>query len=151
MLRDHSNKWKQKYTSFWWKPLRTNHKWPHSSTLVVFLRENELFQRGWGGLCQTCGNSEGVGGHRFPAKMENPGRWGGVLCEIPSVVGVWIFSGTTHCSLHSMVQIKIIPVCLKIWKFYSVVISLHLLSHSTYCNFFLLNIDVIRWNEVLVT
>ena len=95
MLRDHSNKWKQKHTSFWWKPLRTNHKWPHSSTLVVFLRENELFQRGWGGLCQTCGNSEGVGGHRFPAKMENPGRWG-VLSEIPSVVGVWIFSGTTH-------------------------------------------------------
>ena len=50
MLRDHSNKWKQKYTSFWWKPLRTNHKWPHSSTLIVFLRENKLFQRGWGVL-----------------------------------------------------------------------------------------------------
>ena len=48
MLRDHSNKWKQKYTSFWWKLLRTNHKWPHSSTLIVFLRENKLFQRGWG-------------------------------------------------------------------------------------------------------
>jgi len=27
--------------------------------------------------------------------MEIPGRWG-VLCEIPSVVGVWIFSGTTQ-------------------------------------------------------
>ena len=26
--------------------------------------------------------------------MENPGGW--VLCEIPSVVGVWIFSGTTQ-------------------------------------------------------
>ena len=30
--------------------------------------------------------------------MENPGGWGGptAVCEIPSVVGVWIFSGTTH-------------------------------------------------------
>ena len=35
------------------------------------------FSRGLGGLCHTCGNSEGVGGHQFPAKMENPGRWGG--------------------------------------------------------------------------
>ena len=33
------------------------------------------------------------------SKMKNPGRWvggGGVLCEIPCVVGVWIFSGTTQ-------------------------------------------------------
>ena len=30
--------------------------------------------------------------------MENPGKWagGGFLSEIPSVVGVWIFSGVTH-------------------------------------------------------
>ena len=77
MLRDHSNKWKQKHTSFFWKPLRTKHKWPHSSTLIVFLCENELFQRGLGGLFHTCGNSGAVGGHQFPAKMENPGRWGG--------------------------------------------------------------------------
>ena len=27
--------------------------------------------------------------------MENPRGWG-FLCEIPSVVGIWIFSGTTH-------------------------------------------------------
>ena len=33
--------------------------------------------------------------HHFPTKMENSGRCG-VLCEIPSVVGVWIFFGTTH-------------------------------------------------------
>jgi len=31
-------------------------------------------------------------------KMENPGRRG-VLSEILSMVGVWIFSGTTHYSL----------------------------------------------------
>ena len=57
------------------------------------------FPEGLGGLCYTCGNSGGVGGHHFPAKMANPGWWwwgGGVLSEIPSVVGVWIFSGTTH-------------------------------------------------------
>ena len=38
------------------------------------------------------------GGHHFPAKRENPQRWGGggVLSEIPSVVGVRIFSGTTQ-------------------------------------------------------
>ena len=35
------------------------------------------FPEGLGGLCHTCGNSEGVGGHQFLAKMENPGRWGG--------------------------------------------------------------------------
>lgn len=30
-----------------------------------------------GGLFYTCGNSWGVGGgHRFPVKMQNPGRWG---------------------------------------------------------------------------
>ena len=33
-------------------------------------------------------------------KMEIPGRRG-VLREIPSVVGVWIFSGTTHCTLRN--------------------------------------------------
>ena len=42
----------------------------------------EEFPKGWGGLKNT-------------SIMENPGGWG-VLCEIPSVVGVWIFSGTTH-------------------------------------------------------
>ena len=69
---------------------------PHSFTLIVFLRENELFQRGWGVFVTLVEIPEGWGGHQFPAKMENPGG-GGVLSEIPSVVGVWIFSGTTHC------------------------------------------------------
>ena len=86
---------KQKHTSFWWKQLRTNHKMPHSSTLIVFLRENELFQRGWGVFVTLVEILEGWGGHQFPAKMENPGGWG-VLSEIPSVVGVWIFSETTQ-------------------------------------------------------
>ena len=47
--------------------------------------ENSLeIPEGWGGglpLLPQNGKSEGVGG---------------VLYEIPSVVGVWIFSGTTH-------------------------------------------------------
>ena len=35
-------------------------------------------------------------GYSLLLKTENPGRRG-VLSEIPSVVGVWIFSGTTQC------------------------------------------------------
>ena len=39
---------------------------------------------------------EGLGGRYFSGqKMEIPGRRGG-LHAIPSVVGVWIFSVTTH-------------------------------------------------------
>ena len=38
---------------------------------------------------------EGWGGYFTVQKMEIPGRRGG-LREIPSVVGVWIFSGTTQ-------------------------------------------------------
>ena len=35
------------------------------------------------------------GGYSLLQKMENPGRRG-VLSETPSLVGVWIFSGTTQ-------------------------------------------------------
>ena len=57
---------------------------------------NETFQRGWGGGCLTnCGKSGGMGGYSLLQKTENPGKRG-VLSEIPSVVGVWIFSGTTQ-------------------------------------------------------
>ena len=97
MLRDHSNKWKQKHTSFWWKPLGTNHKLPHSSTLIVFLRENELFQRGWGVFVTLVEIPKGWGVISSLQKWKIQGG-GGVLSEILSVVGVWIFSGTTHCS-----------------------------------------------------
>ena len=95
MLRDHWNKWKQKYTSFWWKPLRTNHKWPHSSTLIVFLHENKLFQRGWGVFVTLVEIPRGWGVISSLQKWKIQGG-GGVLSEIPSEVGVWIFSGTTH-------------------------------------------------------
>ena len=57
--------------------LRTNHKMPHSFTLIVFLRENELFQRGWGVFLILVEIPDEWGGYQFPAKMENPGRWGG--------------------------------------------------------------------------
>ena len=39
---------------------------------------------------------KGWGVKKIPRKWKILGG-GGVLCEIPSVVGVWIFSGTTHC------------------------------------------------------
>ena len=44
---------------------------------------------------ETFGNSGGEWGLFFFLKMEIPERWG-VLAGIPSMVGVWIFSGTTH-------------------------------------------------------
>ena len=62
------------------------------------------FSRGLGGLCHTCGNSGGVGGPSVPCKNgKSRGVGGGVLSEIPSVVGVWIFSGTTHSSYDSII------------------------------------------------
>ena len=54
-----------------------------------------FFPEGMGGVENSNGNSEGVGGYLSGQKMEIPRRRGG-LREIPSVVGVWIFSGTTQ-------------------------------------------------------
>ena len=48
-----------------------------------------------GGVQNSSGNSGGVGPYFSGQKLEIPGRRGG-LREIPSAVGVWIFSGTTH-------------------------------------------------------
>ena len=50
---------------------------------------------GGGGVQNSRGNSGGVGGYFSGQKLEIPGRRGG-LREIPSMVGVWIVSGTTH-------------------------------------------------------
>ena len=63
-----------------WKPLHTNRKWPRSFTLIVFLHENELFQRGWG---------------VFVTLVEIWKRWRGPPWNSLHG-GVWIFSGTTH-------------------------------------------------------
>ena len=51
-----------------------------------------------GGVQNGSGNSEGVGGGEGILVVK---KWkfrggGGTLREIPSVVGVWIFFGTTH-------------------------------------------------------
>ena len=54
-----------------------------------------IFSRGYGGVQNSSGNSGGVGYYFSGQKMGNSGRRGG-LREIPSVVGVWIFSGTKH-------------------------------------------------------
>ena len=55
-----------------------------------------------GGVQNSSGNSGGVGGLFYWSKNGNSGEEGGGLREIPSVVGVWIFSGTTHCRSHSL-------------------------------------------------
>ena len=57
--------------------------------------QNYSFPEGMGGVQNSSGNSGGVGGGLFQwSKNGNSGEGGG-LREIPSVVGVWIFSGTT--------------------------------------------------------
>ena len=73
----------------------TNHKMPHSFTLIVFLCENELFQRGWGVFVALVEIPKGWGVISSLQKWKIQGG-GGVLSEIPFVVGVWIFSGTTQ-------------------------------------------------------
>ena len=72
---------------------------PHSFTLIVFLRENELFQRGWGVFVILVEIPDEWGGGAISSLQKwkiQRGGGGGVLSEIPSMVGVWIFSGTTH-------------------------------------------------------
>ena len=54
-----------------------------------------FFPGGMGGVQNNSGNSGGMGGYFSGQKLEIPLRRGG-LHEIPSVVGGWIFSGTTH-------------------------------------------------------
>ena len=55
-----------------------------------------FFPEGMGGVQNISVKFGGVGGGYFIGqKMEIPVRRGG-LYEISSVVGVWIFSGTTH-------------------------------------------------------
>ena len=71
--------------------------------LKHFVPKKVNFPEGMGFFfCHICGKSRGErgGGYRFFEKMENPGRWGGggVLSELPPVVGVWIFFGTTQYS-----------------------------------------------------
>ena len=109
MSRDHSNKWKQKHTSFWWKPSGTNHKLPHSSTLIAFLRENELFQRGWGVFVTLVEIPKGWGVISSLQKWKIQGG-GGVLSEIPSVLGVWIFSGTTQSQFYILKRLDSLQV-----------------------------------------
>ena len=67
-------------------------------TLTHFLAKT-IFSRGYGGVHKTYGNSGevgvGGGGLIFAFKKKKLGEEGD-LHEIPTMVGVWIFSGTTH-------------------------------------------------------
>ena len=64
------------------------------SDFMIFLCENEPFQRGWGGggwggrgggLWKI---TKGLGGHQPPTKMENPGRWQGPKWNSLNSVGL---------------------------------------------------------------
>ena len=62
-------------------------------TLSVLERN---FLEGLGGCSSYCGKSRGMGGViAYLKKMENLGRRG-VLSEIPSMVGVWIYFLEPH-------------------------------------------------------
>ena len=66
-------------------------------TLTHFLAKT-IFSEGMGVYKVVVEIPEGRGGGYFSGqKMEIQGRGG--LREIPSVVGVWIFSGTTHFAI----------------------------------------------------
>ena len=64
-------------------------------TLTNFLAKI-IFSRGYGGVQNSSGNSGGVGGSYFSGQKMEILRRRGALREIPSMVGVWIFSGTTR-------------------------------------------------------
>ena len=64
-------------------------------TLTHFLAKTIFFQRVWGVYKIVVEIPERWKGYFTGQKMEIPGRRGG-LRKIPSVVGVWIFSGTTQ-------------------------------------------------------
>ena len=67
---------------------------------LAHLLAKTILPRGYGGVHKTCGNSGGVGGLFLCSRNGNSGKEGGRggdLSEIPSIVGVWIFSGTTQC------------------------------------------------------
>ena len=59
-------------------------------------RQNYFFQRVWGVFKILVEIPEGLGGVTFVVKKWKFRGGGGVLREIPPMVGVWIFSGTTH-------------------------------------------------------
>ena len=75
--------------------------------LKHFVPKKVNFPEGMVFFYRICGKSGGEGGGVivFLKKMENPGRWG-VLSKLPSVVGVWIFSGTTDTLVYAYLKSK---------------------------------------------
>ena len=67
-------------------------------TLTHFLAKTIFFQRVWGVYKIVVEIPEGWGGYFTgpKKKWKFRGGGGGGLHEIPSVVGVWIFSGTAQ-------------------------------------------------------
>ena len=69
----------------------------YTASCLLFAMKN-IISRGYEGLLTFLGISRRWRGSLLRlAKIENPKGWG-VLYEIPSLVGVWIFSETTHFS-----------------------------------------------------
>ena len=94
-----------------WEQLCTNHKWPCSFTLINFIHENELFQRGWGVFVTLVEIPEGLGGSSFPYKN---GKSTVVQSEIPSMVGglniFWNHNIKTNNTNDSDGKISLTPI-----------------------------------------
>ena len=98
------------------------------------------FPEGLGGLCHTCGNSEGVGGHQFPAKMENPGRWGGPKWNSLRGGGLDIFWNYTLASLAncSKRHVRIMELC-SFYVYESFQCNQYTLHHISYIDNFIIS------------
>ena len=67
----------------------------YMASYLLFAVKN-IISRGYGGCSTIFGVSRGEGGVTASSLKWKIRRGGGVLYDIPSVVGVWIFSGTTQ-------------------------------------------------------
>ena len=66
-------------------------------TLTHLLAKTNFFQRVWGVYIRLVEIPEGLGGGLFLCSKNGNYGGRGYLNEIPSVVVVWILSGTTQC------------------------------------------------------
>ena len=63
-------------------------------------------------MCENFGNSGGEGGSsKTPLEQKILGGGGGVQIKVSSMVGVWIFSGTTQCGLATSLTIACNVTC----------------------------------------
>ena len=78
----------------------------------LFFALKNIMSRGVWGVFDNFRNFQGGGGVPAVSLKWKILRGGGVLYDIPSVVGVWIFSGTTQSTKFSVIIITIFCIYL---------------------------------------